>query len=345
MIDITFDFRSDTPKGKDPDTYSPTLNKYHRMLWSKELPNGEVMDLKSGRPPYVLNWKDYYLTSDTIIVEINNSKNQKIIEQVNNLVDDPVTYFENLLRRSYSIGGMILFPCHTNSMNQRRGTHPKIRDRWDLTLECIRRYYSGEESPLTRVIESDKSFYDLFIDFKGYVDFFLLQDCVSEDYSKVDIWCGDASFQKNGLPETVGDYLKFIRKEHEFLDKRNKRIQQYCIENHLLGDDESIDINRLRAFFNKQSWTFAKTYANKAPHEYIVRSKINGTDEEFMRSVIFILHKGFTMHYWNYSNKYFFLDGHQYWVMRDDEDDPTTVINRCNVDEYKYSIMWKGKRQ
>ena len=32
MIDITFDFRSDS-KGKDPDAYSPTLNAYHRRLF------------------------------------------------------------------------------------------------------------------------------------------------------------------------------------------------------------------------------------------------------------------------------------------------------------------------
>ena len=31
---------------------------------------------------------------------------------------------------------------------------------------------AGEESPLSKVIEGDKAFYDLFIDFKGYVDFF-----------------------------------------------------------------------------------------------------------------------------------------------------------------------------
>ena len=236
MIDVTFDFRSDTPKGKDPDTYSTTLNKYHGMLWSKKLPNGEIMDLKSDKAPYVLKWKTFYFSSDTIIVEINNVKNQKIIDQVNTIVDDPDAFFENLVRRSYSIGGMIIFPSHTNSMNQRRGTHPKICDRWDLTLECIRRYYAGEESPLSKVVESDKPFYDLFIDFKGYVDFFLLQDCVTDDYSKLDIWCGDFSFQKSGLPETVEDYFKFLYKEHMFLDKRNKRIQQYCIENHLLGE-------------------------------------------------------------------------------------------------------------
>ena len=77
-------------------------------------------------------------------------------------------------------------------------------------------------------------FYDLFVDFKGYVDFFFLQDCVSEDYSSVNIWMGDASFRKSGLPETVEDYFNFLLKEHIFLDKRNLRIQEYCIKNDIL---------------------------------------------------------------------------------------------------------------
>ena len=70
MIDITFDFRTDA-RGKDPDAYSPTLNAYHKILWSKELPNGEKMDLQSGRAPYALKWKDFWFSSDTIIVEMH----------------------------------------------------------------------------------------------------------------------------------------------------------------------------------------------------------------------------------------------------------------------------------
>ena len=135
--------------------------------------------------------------------------------------------------RSYTIGSMVIFPVHVNSMNQRKGTNLRIADRWDLTLECIRRHYAGEESPLSKVIESDKAFYDLFVDFKGYVDFFFMQDCVSDDYSSVDIWMGDASFKKNGLPETVEDYFRFLVREHIFLDKRNQRIQEYCIKHNL----------------------------------------------------------------------------------------------------------------
>ena len=81
MIDITFDFRSDS-KGRDPDTYSPMINAYHKILWSKELPNGEVMDFQSGRAPFVLKWKDFCFSSDKIIVEMRNQKNKKIIDQV-----------------------------------------------------------------------------------------------------------------------------------------------------------------------------------------------------------------------------------------------------------------------
>lgn len=120
-------------------------------------------------------------------------------------------------------------------MNQRKGMSALIADRWDLTLECIRRHYAGEESPLSKVIEEDRAFYDLFVDFKGYVDFFFMQDCVSEDYSSVDIWMGDASFRKNGLPETVEEYFLFLLKEHIFLDRRNRRIQEFCKEQGLLG--------------------------------------------------------------------------------------------------------------
>lgn len=36
-IETTFDVNSDA-QGKDPDKYSPTLRRYHRKLWSKELP-------------------------------------------------------------------------------------------------------------------------------------------------------------------------------------------------------------------------------------------------------------------------------------------------------------------
>jgi hypothetical protein len=44
-IDTSFDFRSDSI-GKDPDSHSPTLRKYHRSSWSKQLPIGEHLEIE-----------------------------------------------------------------------------------------------------------------------------------------------------------------------------------------------------------------------------------------------------------------------------------------------------------
>ncbi len=245
MIDVAFDFTSElngywdgfldreplTGMGAvDPDVASPTLKEYHRLLWSKQLPNGEMMELTSRKAPYYLTWKDFCFGSDTIIVGFRYARYAHIISQVNAMQDDYKAFWEDLIRKSYTIGGTIIFPVHAGSMNQRKGMHRRISDRWDLTLECIRLYYEGKESPLYKVILKDKEFYDLFVDFKGYVDFFFLQDAVTEDYSKVIIWDGKGDFTENALPKTLEDYLNFLDKEFDFLAKRNQRIAEYAAE-------------------------------------------------------------------------------------------------------------------
>ena len=53
QIDIAFDFRSDTPPGKDPDARSPTLRKYHKLLWSKPLPSGSIFELDDTARHYL----------------------------------------------------------------------------------------------------------------------------------------------------------------------------------------------------------------------------------------------------------------------------------------------------
>lgn len=76
-----------------------------------------------------------------------------------------------------------------------------------------------EESPLYKSLLKDKVFFDLFADFKGYVDFFFLQDCVTEDYKKVNLWLDNDFFEKNPVPHNADEYLTFIGKEYDFLKK------------------------------------------------------------------------------------------------------------------------------
>ena len=49
-IDITSDFRTDS-NGKDPDLASPTLRRYHRLLWSKPLPTGSLVEHLAAEIP------------------------------------------------------------------------------------------------------------------------------------------------------------------------------------------------------------------------------------------------------------------------------------------------------
>lgn len=240
-LDVKFDFTSDSPGywdgfwdrgsghgggGCDPDSKSKTLKSYHRLLWSKQLPNGEMMKLEDCQ--YYLHWEDLYFGSDSITATFRYARNIEFMDSVKDALSDYRLFIEDFLHKSYTIGGMIIFPQIRNSMNQRRGCSNYICDRWDLTLECIRRYYAGEDSPLANCINNGKTkiFFDKFVDFKGYVDFFFLQDCVDENYN-VKFWLDTSLFEKNPIPKSVEGYLEFIHKELDFVKKRNARILDF----------------------------------------------------------------------------------------------------------------------
>ena len=151
IIDVNFNFYSDTPKGKDPDSYSDTLRRYHKLLWNKPLPNGTVfnLDLKTSK---ILHHKsqlgEFYLSSDSIAHDYSKWKStEHIIKKI------PKTEIENFFNLGCTIGGYTIFPSNRidNQMtiNGSRGINKKIKDRFDLTLECIRRFYLNEDSPLS----------------------------------------------------------------------------------------------------------------------------------------------------------------------------------------------------
>lgn len=241
MIDVNFDFTTDSPRYWDnfwkdeilggggycdPDAKSKTLQKYHQILWSRELPCGKTMQLNIGSGKNYLTWNEFRFGSDSILASFRYKKYRKMLEEVAVGMDDYKGFIENFIHKSYTIGGTIIFP-KANSINRARGVNHHICDRWDLTLECIRRYYQNELSPLYETLKMNKSFFDFFVDFKGYVDFFFLQDLVNDDYTAVKFMIGDGDFSKNPLPQSAEEYLLWIDKQLEFLQKRNERIASF----------------------------------------------------------------------------------------------------------------------
>lgn len=185
---------------------------------------------RPGKSIY-LQWNDINFGSDSIIISFGYDK--QLMDQLKKVVPDFKKHIEIFFHKSYTIGGAIIFPMRSHSINQMRGINSIIKDRFDLTLECIRRYYNEEKSPLSKTLEADKKFFDLFIDFKGYVDFFFLNDLVTDDYNKVNCWCGKMDFKGSGIPKSLEEYIRFIELEMDFLEKRNNRIEEYCKKNGL----------------------------------------------------------------------------------------------------------------
>ena len=230
-IDINFDFRTDA-NGKDPDSHSPTLKRYHKHLWTKPLPSGELFFLEDAEPKNYLVFSgssgQHFLTSDSIANSYSMRKG-KISLVISSL--EPSTA-ENFRRINSTIGANILFPGKRvggkATINGARGFHYYIQDRFDLTLECIRRHYLSVENPLDTTLQIYKPFFDLFENFKNYVDFFLLNDLVSLDYSEVKLFLPvERLFDESPLPRDTGSYKKYYENSINFTQARNKRISSW----------------------------------------------------------------------------------------------------------------------
>ncbi len=227
QIDIAFDFRTDTPQGQDPDARSPTLRRYHKYLWSKRLPSGVVLTLDDFTPKVYLHHKsalgEYFLSSDSVIPSFRSHVRMKhITDQV---PERELAAFQTM---SYTMGGMMIFPSNRidgkSTINGARGFHRKICDRFDLTVECIRRHYRNDASPLSDVLARYSNFLDLFHDFSGYVEFFLLQDMVTDDFSTVKFCAPFDDFESSPVPDSLDAYLSYKKLAIDFITARNRRI-------------------------------------------------------------------------------------------------------------------------
>ena len=119
------------------------------------------------------------------------------------------------------------------TINGARGFNRKIADRFDLTLECIRRHYLDHRCPLGETLARYRDFFALFEDFRRYVEFFMLQDLVTDDYSAVRFFMPFDDFNTPSVPRDGDTYKEYRRLCIEFIEARNRRIGRYAA---LLGD-------------------------------------------------------------------------------------------------------------
>jgi hypothetical protein len=74
--------------------------------------------------------------------------------------------------------------------------------------------------------------YSLFGDFPGYVEFFLLQDLVTDDAGRVKFSMHFDDFTTPAVPRDIETYKEYRRLTIEFVKARNDRINQWAVDHH-----------------------------------------------------------------------------------------------------------------
>jgi hypothetical protein len=207
------------------------------FLWSKPLPRGVVFTLVETTPGAYLHHRsqlgEFWLASDTVVPSF---RKEARLSHVFKQIPEELSAFVTI---GYTIGGMMVFPGNRvegkMTINAARGFHPRVKDRFDLTVECIRRHYRNEDSPLTPTLARYADYFRLFGDFKGYTQFFLLQDLVTDDYSAVRFFAQSDDFNSSPVPDSMTAYLAYQGLAIRFIEARNERIHTWwagrCLAN------------------------------------------------------------------------------------------------------------------
>lgn len=231
-IDTSYDFTTGM-NGKDPDSHCRLLREHHRLLWSKALPSGEMLVLKEtthNRLSANTSHGEFILSSDRAINSFSLWQRMKGL-----IATIPPQTIQEFDRLTETIGAIMIWPANKvdnkPTINGERGFNQKICDRLDLTIECIRRFYANEPSPMSTTLERYRNFFELFGNFEGYIDFFLLQDAVSYDYQNVIIAEPFDNFESKPLPKNTTEYYKYMGTTVQFIQARNQRIDNYALEN------------------------------------------------------------------------------------------------------------------
>lgn len=234
-IDINFDFQKEVGFNKDgterdSDRFSPTLQEYHRALWSKPLPNQKLFELtkvSKNQLHHISALGEFYLSSDWGAITL--SGRQQVKKYIHEVDQEVIQKSQRLV---ITIGARIIWPANriagASTINGAKGMNYFIADRLDLTIECIRRYYLKQESPLYVTLQKYDNFFQLFDGFKGYIDFFLLQDYVTDDYQSVKIAPPHNNFSASPIPTSSKEYLLYLDFTCNKIQQRNKRISRWA---------------------------------------------------------------------------------------------------------------------
>ena len=113
---------------------------------------------------------------------------------------------------------------------------------------------------------------------------------------------------------------------------------------------EAFSLEEAKSFAESHQWKFATTYANTAPHEYLVKKWLSEEDRLLFERLVQTINKESVVGYfYGHKNNYLILGDHYYWYMIDcyPENLAVDLINRTTTDylEYRDGAYYYKERQ
>ena len=251
VFDLSFDYETDRPAktNSDADRDSPRLRLDHELLWTKRLRSGVTFapTAPSARRDGYLIWTDgsgarHWYGSDSITHSYTKWPSPKALAEAKAALSDEQRAL--YLSPQYTIASSTIWPVRSKDLptiNTARGfgrTGKVLRDRIDLTLECIRRHYEGADNTLASVLTAYGDFFTLFEGFAEFTEFFHFQDLVRPDFSAVrSLMCSDEvlaqpDFEREATPTNVEEYVTYREATLEFITRRGNRMADWVEKHH-----------------------------------------------------------------------------------------------------------------
>ena len=124
-----------------------------------------------------------------------------------------------------------------------------------------------------------------------------------------------------------------------FATEAEAEIKLDAIEAERRSEDAAIPFTpeEAMAFAESHRWKFATTYAQTAPHEYLVKKRLDAEGQHmFERLVQVIRTYSVVGYFYRHPNNYLILGEHYYWHMFYPDNMAVDLINRTTIDQLEY---------
>ena len=125
-------------------------------------------------------------------------------------------------------------------------------------------------------------------------------------------------------------------REHAVYDTMEEaQAKLDAMTNERVREDEAepFTLEEAEAYAERHKWRFATTYADRAPHEYLVKAWLTEDDKlEYERFVQTLKTQYVVGYFHGHKNHYLILGGHYYWFMGQHDNMAVDLINRTVTD-------------